>query len=103
MAKILKNRGGLSNFNKKNPELEFSSSNQSINNNRLDKSTLPKLHPRSFRFSLEDQDMLRELTKKLDQEVRMSVNDSTVLRALIRHANKASIDDLVLAIKETVI
>jgi hypothetical protein len=99
MAKVLINRGGLSNFKKK----EIGEDAQSINNNRLDKANLPKLHPRSFRFSLEDQDMLRELTKKLDQEVRMSVNDSTVLRALIRYANKATIDDLVLAIKETVI
>lgn len=103
MAKILTNRGGLSNFNKKNTDTDLQTVNQSINNNRLDKASLPKLHPRSFRFSLEDQDMLRELTKKLDNEVRMSVNDSTVLRALIRYANKAEIEDLVLAIKETVI
>lgn len=103
MAKTLTNRGGLSNFNKQKTDVDINTLNQSINNNRLEKDSLPKLHPRSFRFSLEDQDMLRELTKKLDQEIRMSVNDSTVLRALIRHAKKAKIEDLILAIKETVI
>lgn len=102
MVKKLTNRGGLGNLNC-SINNDSSDLTQSINNNRLEKDSLPKLHPRSFRFSLEDQDMLRELTKRLDQEVRMSVNDTVVLRALIRHASKADVGDLIQAIKETVI
>ena len=101
MAKTLISRGGLSHLNKKNPINKEET--LSINNNVIDKKNLTKLHPRSFRLSLEDQDLLRELTKNLNQEIKMNVTDTTVVKALIRLAHKTEVEKLISSIKETLI
>ncbi len=103
MAKTLISRGGLSHLNKKDSINKDEKETISINNNVIDKKNLTKLHPRSFRLSLEDQDLLRELTKNLNQEIKMNVTDTTVIKALIRLAHKTEVEKLISSIKETLI
>lgn len=103
MVKKLVSKGGLSHLNLKTPITEKDESVLSVNNNTLDKKSAPKLHPRSFRLSLEDQDLLRELTKKLDSEVRMNINDTIVIKSLIRLAHKTDTDTIISSLKETLL
>ena len=103
MAKTLISRGGLSHLNNKNSINNDDKETLSINNNIIEKQNLSKIHPKSFRLSLEEQDLLREVTKKLNQEIKMNVTDTTVIKALIRLAHKTDVEKLICSIKETLI
>lgn len=103
MAKKLVSKGGLSHLKKSPAETSPAQKESSINNNTLDKKNVSKLHPRSFRLSLEDQDLLRELTKKLDSEVKMNINDTIIIKSLIRLAHRTQTDTLISSLKETLL